>query len=114
MESARESELHCVQSEGVIVEILLDGVPLHLSQRDRSLLGQLARAKGQVVLRDRLMEQQGAAWPEELHNWVHRLRKKLPRPIVKQVGGRSGSGPGAGTGYRLEGVRVSWSGTMAA
>jgi len=106
-------ELKFIVSEDMVVEVLLDHKPLRLTARDRALLAQLARAEGRVVLRDRLMEQQCATCTGELYNWVHRLRKRLPKPFVEQVGGRCGPIVGAGAGYRLTGVRVVWGSTRA-
>lgn len=109
-----DSELKFIVAENVIVEVLLDDRPLQLTARDRVLLAQLARAAGRVVLRDRLIEEQGATCTGELYNWIHRLRKRLPKPLVEQVGGRCGAIQGAGAGYRLTGVHVVWGSTRGA
>lgn len=98
-----QEDLECHYVDGLLVEVLRNGGPVRLSQRERSLLAQFVQAPGGVVLRDRLMLEQETEDPAALHNWIHRLRKKLGPDRLQQVGGRSGHGAGAGSGYRLVG-----------
>ncbi len=99
--------LQLVHAGGILTEALLDGCRLPLTQRERSLLNNLAREPGKVLLRDVLMEQHGMT-DHELYNQIYRLRRKIGRHYVEQVGGRSGCGAGAGSGYRLSGLQVEW------
>lgn len=100
-------ELQLIHRDRVLIEVLLERKPVHFSQRERSLLSSLAREPGKIVLQDVLRDEHGLD-DQELYNQIYRLRRKLGRLLIEQVGGRRGLGPGAGSGYRLAGVHVSW------
>ncbi len=107
MNQNRNPELQLVHADGILTEALLDGSRLPLTQRERSLLNNLAREPGKVLLRDVLMIEHEMT-DHDLYNQIYRLRRKIGRHYVGQVGGRSGCGAGAGSGYRLSGLRVEW------
>lgn len=105
--NSSQPELQLIHRDRVLIEVLQEGKPVHLSQRERSLLSILAREPGRVVLRDTLRDEHDLD-DQELYNQIYRLRRKLGRSLIEQVGGRSGVGPRAASGYRLAGVQVIW------
>jgi len=96
--------LQLVHAGGILTEALLDGCRLPLTQRERSLLNNLAREPGKVLLRDVLMEQHGMT-DHELYNQIYRLRRKI-RPALRRAGRRP-QRLWCGGRFRLPPVRTS-------
>lgn len=79
-------------------EALLDGKPLSLTPRERSVLQVLIRACGNVVSKDhiasRVFSLNDDAGPQSIETYVHRLRRKAEHPDIAIQTLR-------GLGYRL-------------
>lgn len=79
-------------------EALLDGKPLSLTPRERSVLQVLIRACGNVVSKDhiasRVFSLNDDAGPQSIETYVHRLRRKAEHPAIAIQTLR-------GLGYRL-------------
>lgn len=106
--------LELIHTNQVLAEAVLDGKPLKLTQQERSLVKHLAQVPGKVLLRDFLMAEYDMR-DFEVYHLVYRVRRKLGRQFIEQVGGRgrAGRGEGAGSGYRLVGLEVVWVETRA-
>ena len=70
------------------------GAPVELTEREAALLATLARRPGTTFTRQQLLEQvfDGADGPAVVDTYVHYLRRKLGRGVVRTV---------RGTGYRM-------------
>ena len=91
-----------------LVEVLLDGEPLAMSQLERLLLARLARHPGTMVLRDELRDELSVKL-DSLYNHVSTLRTKLGGArFVRLVGGRTRPGRPSHGGYALVGLDVEW------
>ena len=79
-------------------EASLDGQPLSLTPRERSVLQVLIRARGSVVSKDqiasRVFSLADDAGPQSIETYVHRLRRKADHPAIAIETLR-------GLGYRL-------------
>jgi two-component system response regulator TctD len=78
--------------------VSLDGKPLSLTPRERSVLQVLIRARGNVVSKDHIASRVFAladdAGPQSIETYVHRLRRKADHPAIAIETLR-------GLGYRL-------------
>lgn len=79
-------------------DVSLDGKPLSLTPRERSVLQVLIRARGNVVSKDhiasRVFSLADDAGPQSIETYVHRLRRKADHPRIAIETLR-------GLGYRL-------------
>lgn len=79
-------------------DVSLEGAPLNLTPRERSVLYVLIRARGNVVSKDqiaaRVFSLNEDAGPQSIETYVHRLRRKVDHPAFTIETLR-------GLGYRL-------------
>lgn len=84
-------------------EVSIDGTPLSLTPRERSVLQVLLRARGNVVSKDqiaaRVFSLNEDAGPQSIETYIHRLRRKAGHPAFTIETLR-------GLGYRLTATKA--------